>query len=165
MVSSKGKTTQDKPVNLGGRPRERDRDEVAALMLEWAKKPDSTNLNGFCITIDPPIPPSKIGQYAREDEKFRLSYETVKSIIGQRREEKLSKGQLHVKAYDLNAAVYDYFLKEERRAEMAFEQGLKSQVADQASDEQVKLLNDWNEFIHQRQSARKIAPTKRNKDK
>lgn len=36
-----------------GRPRERDRKELAKKLLEWCKLPDSINLNGYCISIDP----------------------------------------------------------------------------------------------------------------
>lgn len=121
--------------NLGGRPREYDRDQIAEEMIEWAQLPDSINLCGF--SAKKLIPPSKITAWARECEKFRLSYEIVKAIVGERRERLLSSQQLHVKAYDLNAKTYDHFLKEEHKEEKTFESSLRKEEDDKAS----KTLN------------------------
>lgn len=55
--------TEKRPV---GRPKEYDREEIAAKMLEWAKLETSINLNGFCISLDPPISPSRISNWAKE---------------------------------------------------------------------------------------------------
>jgi hypothetical protein len=110
-----------------GRPREYDRNEIAQKLIEWAKKDNSLNLCEFCG--ENLIPPQKLGVWAKECEYFRSSYDIVKSLIASRREKKLSKGELHVKAYDLNAATYDYFLKEERREEKAFEAEIAAKQA------------------------------------
>lgn len=113
-------------VNVGGRPREHDRDKIALEMLEWAKNENNINLNGFCCTREPPISPSKITNWAKEEDNFRQAYEATKAFIAVRREEKLSNNELHVKAYDLNARVYDHFLKDEHRQQLEFESKLKS---------------------------------------
>lgn len=97
------------------RPREHDRLAIALKLIEWAKLPDSINLNKFCVSYcNPPIPPQSITLWAKECEQFREAYMIAKGFLGARREEWLQADLLHVKAYDLNAAVYDHFLKEER---------------------------------------------------
>jgi hypothetical protein len=110
--------------NVGGRPREHNREQVGLDMIEWAKLPGSINLNKFCAYYEPIIPPSKISQWAKEDDGFRRAYEAAKTFIGFRREEMLNKDELHVKAYDLNATVYDQFLKDEKRQQQEFENSL-----------------------------------------
>lgn len=111
-----------------GRPREHDRDQIAEDMIIWAAKEDSLNLNGFCG--EKLIAPSKITDWARADDHFRVAYETTKAILGQRRERGLINGTLHVKAYDLNAAVYDRFLKEERTSQSREDNELKMRLLD-----------------------------------
>lgn len=123
-------------VNHRGRPREHNREQIAQDMIEWAKKDDSINLNKFCALYDPPIPPSKITNWAKEEDYFRQAYESTKAFIGFRREEKLNNEELHVKAYDLNATTYDHFLKDERRQQAEYEASLKSQI-DIAIDDKI----------------------------
>lgn len=93
-----------------GRPREWDREALAKDLVEWAQLDTSVNLNGFCAKHL--MAAQKLTQFARECENFRSAYEIAKTIVGARRESKLSKQELHVKAYDLNARVYDHFLDE-----------------------------------------------------
>lgn len=125
----------------GGRFRKHDRDDIADKLVEWAKKDDSLNLCGFCA--DNLIVPSKITIWAKECENFRKAYELSKSFIANRRERKLSNGELHVKAYDLNANTYDFFLKEGKREEKKFESELKSkeqETAQQLTPEQINQI-------------------------
>ena len=110
---------------LTGRPRTYDREKVAKDMLEWAKKDDSINMCGFSAEYG--IIPPTILRWVDEDPIFRESYEEVRAILGDRREKLLSKNQLHVKAYDLNAKTYDKFLKRETRSEKAYDAKLKAQ--------------------------------------
>jgi len=110
--------------NVGGRPRIHDRDKIASDLVEWAKLPDSINLNKFCAINC--IAPPKITQYARECEQFRAAYEEAKAHLGYRREQLLNENKLHVKAYDLNANTYDYFLKQERREQAEYEAQLEN---------------------------------------
>jgi len=102
-----------------GRPREHDRDEIAKKMIEWAKKENSLNLCGFCGEVE--IDPCKITQWAAECENFRKAYRYAKTLLGERRERRLSEGTLHQKAYGLNAHVYDQFLKDEARDLIKYE--------------------------------------------
>lgn len=97
-----------------GRPEEYDKKAIAQALLEWAKKPDSLNLNKFCCTHEPLLNPNYIMRWAKENEEFCRAYETAKAFLGARREEKLSIGELHTKAYDLNATVYDQFHRAEK---------------------------------------------------
>lgn len=120
----------------GGRPREWDREQIAKDMIEWARRDDSINLNKFCATFyEDPIPPSKITIWAKECAEFRKAYESAKAYLGFRREEKLAKNEIHVKAYDLNAQTYDAFLRDERRAQAEFEAKLKAQESEQVDAE------------------------------
>lgn len=125
-------------TEMRGRPREHNRDQIAIDMIEWARKDDSLNLNKFCALYNPPIPPSKITHWAKEEDLFRQAYESTKAFIGFRREEKLNANELHVKAYDLNATTYDHFLKEERRQQAEFEAALKSEE-NQKVDDKIEL--------------------------
>lgn len=111
----KRKYTKPPKGTITGRPREHDRDEIAAEMLEWAKNPTSINLNGFCCSRETPISPNKITLWASENETFRLAYECTKSFIAHRREQMLNENRMHVKAYDMNATTYDHFMKRERQ--------------------------------------------------
>ena len=114
-----------------GRPRKHDREQISIDLIEWAKKPDSINLCKFCALYDPPIPPSMITNWAREDEEFRRTLETARAFLGFRREEWLNTENLHVKGYDLNASTYDFFLKEEKRQQAEFESSLKKEETQQ----------------------------------
>lgn len=117
-----------------GRPRERDRDQIALDLMEWAKKEDSLNVNKFCALYDPPFPPSKLSQWSKEDEEFRQSYDICKAHLAYRREEKLNSGDLHVKAYDLTAAAYDFIVKEERESHAKFEAALAANTTNQVDE-------------------------------
>ena len=110
----------------GGRLREHDREAIADKLIEWAKKDDSLNLCAFCSQVE--IAPSKLSNWAKECNRFRQSLELAKCFLAVRREEKVSTGELHLKAYDLNIATYDFFLKEERRDQLVFESDLKKQL-------------------------------------
>jgi hypothetical protein len=140
MVRKSSKLNNNIP-KVNGRPREHDRDKIASDMIEWARKPDSINLCKFCACYDPPIWPTKLTLWAKESDSFRQSYEIAKLFLGYRREEMLNSEALHVKAYDLNAATYDYFLKEEKRANAEFESKLKAQEQNAASESDNQKLD------------------------
>jgi hypothetical protein len=152
-------------TNPVGRPRERDRAKIAEDLIEWAKKDDSINVNKFCAWYDPPFPTSKLSQWSKEDEEFRQSYEITKAFIAYRREEKLNSGQLHVKAYDLNAGAYDYMVQEERNRQVEFEVKAKSQTESQADE---KIIDNFERTMKQlerlQSSARKTDESNINKE-
>lgn len=125
-----------------GRPREHDRVQIAKDIVEWAKKEDSINLCKFCALYEPPIPPQKLTLWSKECNNFREAYDTAKMFLGFRREEWLNAEVLHVKAYDLNAQTYDYFLKEEKRQLAEFENGLNKAVADTQGSSIGKAISD-----------------------
>ena len=148
-----------------GRPREHDREQIAIDIIQWAKKVDSINLNKFCALYKPPFPPKKLSEWAKENDEFRESYEIAKAFLAFRREEKLNSEELHVKAYDLNAAAYDYFIKEEKMAQAQFEASLKTQT-DSHIDE--KIMENFDRTMKQldslQSSARKIDESKSNNE-
>lgn len=153
--------------SLQGRPREHNREKIAQDLIEWAKRDSSINLNEFCCTRDPPLNPRKISEWAKEDEYFREAYESAKAFIGFRREQKLKNNELHVKAYDLNAAVYDYFLKQEKREQAEFESALKQQELAKVSEADAMKLDAFVKQVSEAQelsSARKREASKSNAD-
>lgn len=123
-----------------GRPRVHDREQIAKDMIAWSLLPDSINLNKFCGMKG--INPPKITDWAREDENFRAAYEEAKANLGFRREEWLNSNKLHVKAYDLNAANYDHFLKDDRRQQAEYEAKLKSLENMKASEADIARHED-----------------------
>lgn len=137
--------------NIGGRPRIHDRDQIAKDMLEWALLETSTNMNGFCATRKPPMAPSFITNWAKECDTFRGAYEAAKALVGMRREQMLSDGRLHLKAYDLNAKVYDHFLKEEWKQTVKFEAQVNKDVNN--NTEQKQFFDDkFNSVMNQLES-------------
>lgn len=138
-----------------GRPREWDRAKVAQDLVEWSKLDTSINLCEFCGMHM--LQATKITDWAREDEHFRAAYHIAKHNIGSRREVKLSKGELHQKAYDLNARTYDHFLKEEHREQIAYESSLKVEKPEdtEKTKEAVQALNRFSDTINSQRSARK----------
>jgi len=106
-----------------GRPRKHNRDQIALDLLEWVQKDDSTNLCGFCA--DMMLDPKKIFLWSNEDEEFRHCVDIAKMHIARRRENMVSSRLLYSKAYEMNAPVYDLFLKEEKQLQAKFESRLK----------------------------------------
>jgi hypothetical protein len=138
---------------VSGRLREHNREKIAEDLIKWATKEDSINLNGFCATKL--IAPSKLSLWSKEDEFFRQAFEIAKSFIGERRERLLTNDMLHVKAYDLNAAVYDRFLKEERMEMAKYETLLKFVQEENQNPEVIDKFNSLMDLMKQNQE-RKI---------
>ena len=143
--------------NPNGRPRKHDREQIANDMLEWAQQPDSINLNKFCAHYKPHIPPSKISNWAKEDDVFRQAYEVTNAFLAYRREEWLNDKRLHVKAYDLNAYVHDHFMNENRKEHAAYESSLKSQEQINISEADQKRFDTLMGQISSMQSNLKTA--------
>ena len=133
-----------------GRPQEYDRKQVAVNLVEWAKKATSINLCGFCTTHDPLLPPVYLSRWAKDDEDFRLAYETAKAFLGNRREQMLNDDLLHVKAYDLNATTYDWFLKDEKRQQAEFESSLKEKENSATVENFSTLMKHRSDSIEQK---------------
>jgi hypothetical protein len=126
---------------VAGRPQEYDRVKIANDLIEWAKRSDSINLNKFCAYNDPIISPHAMLRWCREDDKFRTAYEKAKTFLAFRREEQLSSGELHAKAYDLNATVYDQFHRAEKIELDDLESARKQKEAQAASKEEQDKAN------------------------
>ena len=112
-------------------PRSYDRDQMEKDLFDWAQKDSSLNLCGFCAKYN--MDPDTLLKWVKADQDgFGRTYRLVKSILGDRREGKLRTGELHTKAYDLNAATYDMFMKEEKMALLKYESDLsKEEKADE----------------------------------
>ncbi len=122
-----------------GRPRTIDREELQNNMIEWAAKDTSINLCGFCAEYS--LDPDYVLKLSKIDEDFGRTYRMVKSVLGSRREHKLKEGELHNKAYDLNAATYDLFLKEERLDQLKYESALKKEEASSVTKMEILHVN------------------------
>jgi hypothetical protein len=126
--------------NKGGRPREYDLEKVASDLTQWANLNSSINLCGF--SAEYMIPPSTVIRWASENDVFREAYDLAKCKIAQRRELMLNGGALHVKAFDLNATVYDQYTRDEKRSHAEFESELRqkeTEVAHQSLADLAKL--------------------------
>lgn len=149
-------------MNLGGRPREYDRDKIARDLVEWAKLPDSINLNKFCAINC--LAPPKLTLFANECPKFREAYEEAKAHLGYRREQLLNEDKIHVKAYDLNANTYDYFLKQERREQAEYEARLSADANNNVNPEDIAKYNALMQQLAQVRSALKMDASKINEE-
>ena len=139
--------------NPVGRPQKHDREQIAIDIVEWAKKDDSINICKFCATYNPPIPPSMITRFKNESIEFRQAYETARAFLGFRREEWLNQEHLHVKAYDLNATTYDYFLKEEKQEQQKYESMLKKEEVVAASETDRKAMSEMTQLFSEIQAS------------
>lgn len=155
-----------------GRPREHDRDQIAKDIIEWASKETSINFCDFCSSYKPPFSHRKIPLWCSECDSFRESYEIAQDYLGARREKMLSADILHVKAYDLNATTYDYFLRSERQRIAEFEHALnlekEAQVGDGIADAYAKTINQLERIQGVGSSGKstlKIDKSKKSKDK
>ncbi len=107
-----------------------DRTQIAIDLVEWAEKDDSINFCKFCATKN--IRPAKLTQWSHEDpEGFGEAYDIAKAHLGYRREEWLNSKQLHVKAYENNASVYDHFMGHDKREHAKFESDLRKDESKQ----------------------------------
>jgi hypothetical protein len=134
-----------------GRLKVHNREELAEKLIEWAQLDDSINLNKFCAINM--ITPSKISLYASENDLFRSAYEYAKACIAHRREEWLSCDKLHVKAYASNEAVYDHFIRNERRQQLEYELEITKQKMQYEKALQSELDTAVTEQIKEQYSA------------
>lgn len=125
-----------------GRPREHDRSAIAKALIEWAKKPDSINFNKFAAYYEPIFPVSKLRFWAAEDTEFRTAYECAKNFLAFRREEWLNQDKLHVKAFDLNATVYDLQHKEEKMEMLTFDASIHKEDEKKPAQINIKVSHD-----------------------
>jgi hypothetical protein len=144
--------------NKVGRPREHNREQIAIDLIEWARKPDSINFNKFCALYHTPFPATKLIDWSKECNEFRGAYDTAKAFVAFRREEKLSNEELHVKAYDLNATVYDLLAKAEKQDNAKFEAMLKlAEQVNISEEDKSRVVAVLNQLKSLQESARNIA--------
>jgi len=112
-----------------GRPREHDRDQIASELIEWARKDNSINLNAFCCTREPPLDPSKLSNWAKEDDYFRQVFKATKTFLAVRREQWVSSEQLHQSAYSRTSKVYDHSKKKKHATSLLIKKNSKRKLA------------------------------------
>lgn len=133
------KVSKPKESNPVGRPKEHDRAKVAHDMIEWAKKPDSLNLNKFCAYYEPQLVPTTVLRWKDEDPQFREAYARVKSFLAFRREEWLNNERLHQSAYNHNTTTYDAFMGHDREDKVKFDAVQKSSDQKPVDEEAARL--------------------------
>jgi len=133
------KAVKPKERNPVGRPREHDRAKVALDMVEWAKKPDSLNLNKFTAYYEPQLTPAMILLWKDECAQFRESYARVKSFLAFRREEWLNNERLHQSAYNHNTTTYDAFMSGDREDKVKFDAAQKANDQKPVDEEAARL--------------------------
>ena len=117
-----------KPKRAVGHPVVHNKSLIARKLVEWAQLDTSINLNGFCISLDPPLAPQNLTAFAHVNKELQEALSIAKAFVSCRRENKLSSGLLHTRAYELNSAVYDFFLKQHRREQAEFDAQLKAEI-------------------------------------
>lgn len=133
--------------NNGGRPVEYDKSAIAKKMVDWAKQEDSININKFCAYND--LPSRTFLEWVSADTEFSRAYDLVKTHLAFRREERLNSGELHVKAYDLNATVYDQFTRAEKISMDDMDAERKKKVAEVSTESLSKMLKCSSDQIKQ----------------
>lgn len=142
------------PDRPPGRPIERNREQLAAELIEWSNLPDSINFNAFCCSRTPPLSPMKMMEYSNSNYEFRVAYEIAKAAVAARREMKLAKQEIHPKAFDLNATVYDQFAKNEKRGDLEYEYALKLKEAKTVSESQTAQFDAMMKMMNEYQKAK-----------
>lgn len=103
-----------------GRPREHDRNQIAADLLEWSTNPTAFNLIQF--TRPRLLNVNMLPNWAAEDDGFREALELAKQSIAMNRFEATLEGALPYADYAKNEAQYDpmrdRFQQRERRLEL-----------------------------------------------
>ena len=98
----------------GGRPIEYDYVAESKKLLEWAELESSINLYGFTKTQ--PYCAQQLQDFAKACPEFSVALIKTKEILAYRREEKLSKGELHQAAWNRTVRNYDKILRDEEEA-------------------------------------------------
>jgi hypothetical protein len=112
--------------NEGGRPPKYDLEKEADVLLEWAKKPDSTALYQF--TNDKEYLYDDLDDFAIRSPKFSLALKKAKELIGQHREEHCNIGTMNYGVWSRSQAIYHAHLHKFERAEKAYEVELKTKA-------------------------------------
>jgi hypothetical protein len=131
-----------------GRPREHDRKQIAADLLEWSTNPTAFNLIQF--TRPRMLSVTKLPEWADEDDYFREALKLAKESIAMNRFEATLEGALPYADYAKNEAQYDpmrdKFQQRERRLEL--------EIKKEELDHTHKLKTKENEDLSKQDSER-----------
>jgi hypothetical protein len=144
----KGLNRRQREEYVFGRPSKYDKKKIAEELIEWAKKPTSINLNGFCCEHDPILAPQLLLIWTREDPDFLSAYCEAKAFIGKRREELHNQDVIKPKTYAIHAPVYDIFLQDDSDETFILQSEIKANtdnIVPQSPNQEV-LDNDTIKF-------------------
>ena len=100
-----------------------DMEEESAAILEWAKKEDSINLNGYCIERQHPA--EYISVFCKRSKEFDFYCGLALCYLAVRREKLVSAGKLYQGTWMRNASVYDRLLRYHEREQKQYESDLR----------------------------------------
>lgn len=141
-------------ISHGGRPREYDREVMAEMLLEWAQRPESVDIKGFCAEYF--INPEVVMQYGSKDPVFHQAYVLAKCILGYKRDELVSDDLLHTSVYNQALCVYDPFVNEHQEKRLRFEHELTKEQLNQLAPELQQSYTALMEQLKQIQAQAKL---------
>ena len=113
-----------------GRPREHDRNQIAADLLEWSTNPTAFNLIQF--TRPRLLNVNMLPNWAAEDDEFREALELAKQSIAMNRFEAAIEGALPFSEVHRNEADYDPLRDRFQQREKRFDLELEKEKLDHA---------------------------------
>ncbi len=93
------------------RPRIYDYEKEADDLLEWAKKPNSICLYGFCA--QKPYLAQDLTDFSSRSDKFALAIKKAKQLIAYNRLNQVNENKLKESVYHRSARLYDTLLKDQ----------------------------------------------------
>lgn len=111
-----------------GRPAKFDLVAEAQALLEWSTKESSLQLQDFCEERD--LITIYLSEWAVEDKNFGLALKKAKDRIAARRTNLVNAGAMNYGVYNRYQGMYDHLLREDERAEKAYEANLRNKVDD-----------------------------------
>lgn len=126
-------------MNLGGRPREYDLDQLADELLLWSTNPTSLNLIGF--TRPKLINVTRLADWAKENSRFSDALQLAKQSIAQNRFEAALSGEMPQVMHARCEGLYDPLYHKYSRSEKEFESSLRKKENEHHSGDVYVIAN------------------------
>jgi hypothetical protein len=109
-----------------GRDKKYDREEYAVKILEWAKKPTSLGIAGFCAENDLPL--EYMSRWSKESDAFRQALMITRAKLADRQEHYLNMGRYDHRLFLRQIGYYNAAIRDFDHEELEFEYGLKKDL-------------------------------------
>lgn len=126
-------------MNLGGRPRKYDLDQLADELLIWSTDPSSLNLIGF--SRPRLINVTMLPDWAKIHDRFSEALQLAKQSIALNRFEAACANEVPKEFYTRSEGQYDPLYKQYSREEKEFESSLRKKENDVKP--QVVIIEKW----------------------